>query len=330
MMQELPWHDIPPGKPSAVALGVFDGVHLGHRAIIRCLVESARSRNLKAVVFSFSNHPRSVLKTTGPPPPRLLMSAQRRSEMLLKLGVDQVLMPAFTHAWATTDPTFFAREFLGGVLSAEHVVVGFNYRFGHRGEGKPDHLVRHGQVCGYTVEVMPPLEIDGSGVSSTRIREALQSHQIVLANRLLGHPHELLGQVVHGYQLGREFGYPTANLQTDLVPLLPPGVYAVRVYAEEGNRPLAGGMFFYGPRKTFRNWETTNTCEVHLLDWSGDLYDRRLRLEILDWVRSPVTFDTPEKLRQQLAEDMLCCRRILNGIGPSDGQPHGPDGCQGC
>jgi riboflavin kinase/FMN adenylyltransferase len=307
---QSPWAGLGLPGPSALALGLFDGVHVGHQEILRRTLVAAEGLGVASGVFSFQNHPRSVVANGTGEAPRLLVPASRRVELILDSGIEAVLIPQFTLDWAETPAEVFAREFLSEVLDARHVVVGFNYCFGRRAEGRVLQLEEFGKRYGFSVEVVPPFHLDGIEVSSTRIRNAIQEGRLDEAKRLLGRPHELSGKVVAGDGRGKSLGYPTANLLPDLPPILPLGVYAVTVHqvTEEGANWLGHGMFFIGPRKTFKEGPDV-TAEVHILDYQGDLYGQSLRLGILGKVREPMKFSGPEDLIRQLEKDRETCAR---------------------
>jgi riboflavin kinase/FMN adenylyltransferase len=310
-----PWQGIASPVPCALALGLFDGVHLGHQEILRRTIAHAHEHRLIAAVLSFQNHPRTILAPEDNPVPRLLVSPERRAELMRAFGIDRIILPLFDQNWASTPARIFAEQFLGESLQARHIVVGFNYCFGQGAEGHPDMLCEIGKHKGYTVDVVQPIRNGGDEVSSTRIRAALLEGCIREADRLLGRPHELTGKVVMGDQRGRLLGFPTANLEPDLKPLIPEGVYAVLVELMDAHNcyeSLAPGMFFVGPRRTFDDSENSCRYEVHLLNFEGDLYHRQLRLQILDRIRDIVKFDEPVKLVRQLETDCLTCRDLFD------------------
>lgn len=311
-----PWAGLSLPAPSAIALGLFDGVHVGHQEILRRTLTVAEKVSLPAAVFSFQNHPKAVLGNGPEGAPRLLVPPKRREELLRAFGMSEVLMPEFTREWAETPAETFAREFLAETLRVRHVVVGFNYCFGRRAEGRARDLQGFGERHGFGVEIVPPFLLDGEEVSSTRIRLAIQAGDLASANRLLGRPHELSGTVIRGDGRGVRLGYPTANLAPDLPPLLPPGVYAVEV---QGAEPLGFGLFFLGPRRTFGEAESVSTVEVHILDYAGDLYGRRLRIGVLGRVRGAMKFPGPTELIEQIRKDREACEPFFQERLPKVG-----------
>jgi riboflavin kinase / FMN adenylyltransferase len=313
-VQALPWHGLSLPGPSVIALGLFDGVHRGHQEILRRTRETGRDQNLLTAVFTFSNHPRMVLNHQSTHPPRFLIPVDRRIELFKEAGISQVLIPEFTHGWSDTPPEVFAKAFLSMKLGVRSVVVGFNYCFGRRASGTASDLVDFGKRFGFTTEVVPPFLCDGEEVSSTRIRNDIQNGRIAEANRLLGRPYEISGKVIQGDQRGRTLGFPTANIEPELPPLLPLGVYAVEVYEKgfQGNTPLGPGMFFIGPRRTFYGEEPNPTLEVHLLHFNGDLYGKLLRVGILGWIRPPKRFSGADELIRQIERDQIACQKFFD------------------
>jgi len=304
-----PWESLPELDSCVPALGLFDGVHVGHREILRRTLRAARRVSAPACVFSFANHPRTVLGPKDAEVPRLIVTPERRAEILRDLGIEHILMTPFTTEWAETDAESFARDFVAGRLGAKHVVVGFNYCFGHRAAGRTRQLVQFGDRYGFSTEIVPPYRIEGEQVSSTRIRDAIRAGRLDLAEKLLGRPHEIRGVVIHGDGRGRSLGYPTANVQPDLPLLLPSGVYAVRVRIREDSKesPAFNGMFFAGRKRTFVKDSARVSLEVHLIGFEGDLYGRRVRLELLAKIREEMEFGGPEELVAQLDRDRVRC-----------------------
>lgn len=316
ILESKPWKDLKRTAPCVVALGLFDGVHLGHRAILTQTLAAARRLKIGSVVFSFRNHPRTVVAGNGSPAPRLLITPERRYHLMREAGVDDILSPEFTKEWAQTPAEFFAEDFLVETLQARHVIVGFNYCFGRKAEGRTRHLIEFGDRFGFNVEIVSPFQIGEEEVSSTRVRNAILAGDLDEARRLLGRPHELGGKVAPGDGRGKSLGFPTANLDPDLPPLLPQGVYAVRVYRGpvDSETPLGEGMFFLGPRRTFGESEDRTSVEVHVFDFDGDLYGERLRLEIFAKVREGMKFEGAQELICQLQHDRTVCKEWLNEL----------------
>ena len=301
-----PWEPLKKESPCAIGLGLFDGVHVGHQEILKQVREAAERMGVVSRIFSFQNHPMSVLGGADHHPPRFLVSPYRRRELIEGYGIEEVLLPEFTLEWSQTPADVFAKEVLVETLRAKHVVIGFNYCFGRKAEGRAADMIRLGEELGFTVEIVPAFKVDGIDVSSTRIRKAVKDSEIEEAHRLLGRPHELTGLVVQGDGRGTILGYPTANLSPELEPLLPNGVYAVHVRIPEVAE-VHRGMFFLGPRKTFGESDIHRSAEVHLLDFHGDLYGKKIRVELLGRIRKAIKFNGPDELVEQLERDRENC-----------------------
>lgn len=292
----------PDGRPGAVALGAFDGIHLGHRAILGRAVTLARERGLEALACTFDPHPLEVLQPDRAPRP--LTTLADRLELIAETGIDTAVVVAFTRAIAALEPEAFVRDALAGTLRAREIVVGFNHRFGRGARGDARLLETLGPSLGFRTHVVAPLEVDGVPVSSSEIRAALGRGDLERAARLLGRPYALGGEVVHGAGRGRTLGFPTANVRMDLRLPLAPGVYAcrARVGPAEYRAVVNAGV-----RPTFG--ETELAVEAHLLDFSGDLYGQRIHLTFLRRLREERRFPSVEALREQIAADAAAARR---------------------
>src|SRR5437763_1262380 len=261
---------------SVLTLGNFDGAHLGHQAIVRRAVARARESAGLAVALTFEPHPVAVLAPGRAP--LMLQTLHDRLASLAGLGVDVTVIQRFTRAFAALDPEAFVRDFLLRHLELEHVVVGYNVNFGRDRAGTSETLRTLGARLGFQVEVVGPVKAvgDGEQVSSTRLRALLQAGDMSSARALLGRPYTLRGRVVAGDRRGRTLGFPTANLHLRAGLLLPPdGVYAVGV---EVDGRMREAVLNVGVRPTFAGRQ--RTVEVHLLDFSGDLYRRWLVAEV--------------------------------------------------
>lgn len=308
-MSRVVWWD--PGMeslgPAVAALGVFDGVHLGHQALVRDAVGIARSRGVSSVVVTFDRDPDQVV-TPASAAPQLLSLDDKLAE-LSRLEADVVLVMPFTPQLASTAPLAFLDEVLLGAMAPEAVVVGYDFRFGHRAEGDVDVLVRYGADRGFTV-VAHELVRDADGpVTSTRIRAAIVDGEVRLAARLLGRPHRLHGEVVHGRGVGASLHAPTANIVTDAFAAVPgDGVYAGRARVAEGGvwHPAAISI---GAPPSFP--DATDLVEVHLIGHSGDLYGSTLTVEFRDRLRALRRFETRDELIEAIAADL---RRVLDSV----------------
>jgi riboflavin kinase/FMN adenylyltransferase len=294
---------VPPDTPpSAVALGVFDGVHLGHRAILGTAVALAKAGGLHALACTFDPHPMEVLQPDRAPRP--ITPLDERLALIGATGVAAVVVLPFTRELAAIEPEAFVKDALLGRLKAREIVVGYNHRFGRGARGDARLLESLAGRLGFRAHVVPPTTVDGVAVSSTEIRAALQRGDVAAAARGLGRPYAIAGEVTSGAGRGRQLGFPTANVASDRTPLIPRGVYRGTVHVEGHARPAVVNV---GVRPTFG--ETTLFIEAHLLDFTGDLYGRRVRLDFLEHLREEMRFASVEALKAQVARDIEAARR---------------------
>jgi riboflavin kinase/FMN adenylyltransferase len=299
-----------PRKEMLLTIGVFDGVHLGHRHLIARLEELAQKQGYLSGVITFSQHPQEVLS----PQTRLpsLTGIEQRLALLQAEGVDIVIPLPFTPQLANLSPKQFL-SLLKEYLKVKGLVVGPDFALGRDRKGDIDTLRRLGQEMGFSVTVVPPLKIDGGVVSSTAIRKALADGDMKKVQRLLGRPFRLQGRVVAGDKRGTGLGFPTANLEAAPGQALPAGgVYAGRAYINEKAYPA---MTNIGSRPTFGGGQ--QLVEVYLLDYSGDLYGQELAVEIIGRLRNERKFDTAEQLKEQIAEDIKQGKAMLKTRGAS-------------
>jgi riboflavin kinase/FMN adenylyltransferase len=300
---------------SAVAVGVFDGVHLGHLAILGRARMRAAGQPL--VVVSFEPHPDVVLRKTFEAPAPLTPYAEKRARLLAS-GVDRFEVLPFTRELAALEPEVFVDRHLVEPFHPRWLVVGENFALGRGRSGTPARLAQIGRARGFEVDPVPLLELEGGPVTSTRIRGLISEGRVAEAARLLGRCYSLSGVVVRGDAIGRTLGFPTANLrlhEEQLVPAL--GIYAVRcrIEGESEWRPAAMSI---GVRPTFGG--QVRTLEVHLLDWSGDLVGRTLVVELVDWLREEKRFESTEALIAAMREDVAETRRRLEAAASTPRQ----------
>jgi riboflavin kinase/FMN adenylyltransferase len=289
-----------------VAVGTFDGVHLGHQALLGGLADEAHRARGLAVAFTFQNHPRSVVAPASCPP--LLTPWPRKRDLLAALPLDYAVALRFDERTAAIEAADFVRDVLVGRCRATHIHSGRNFHFGRGGRGNPDLLARLGPALGYAYERLEPLALGGERISSTRIRGCLAAGAVAVARALLGRPHDVTGRVVAGDAIGRTIGFPTANLAVAPGQLLPAdGVYAVRVSgAGLGGVP---GMLNLGHRPTVGGRE--HRCEVHLIGFEGELVGSELTVAFHDRLRDEQRFAGLEELTRQLARDREAARAAL-------------------
>ena len=309
-------------RPCVATIGTFDGVHRGHQFVAQQVVSQARERGLDAVVLTFSNHPSQVLNQ----PSTLncqLSTADEKTALLQKTGIDKVVLMDFTPGLAQMSAQEFMRTILKEQLNVQVLLMGYDNHFGHDRTGFED-CQHDGKELG--IEIIGCEELmSEQRISSTAIRQALLSGDVDTANTLLGYHYALQGEVVQGFQNGRKLGYPTANLQVNPCKLIPEnGAYLVRCNLPALNSQLSidsvelkvlnsqpfFGMLNVGTRPTLHNGQQ-RSIEVHLFDFDGDLYGQTITIELLHHLRKEQEFATIEALQQQLATDEEQCRRLL-------------------
>ncbi len=295
-------------RPVVVALGNFDGVHLGHQAVLSRAVEEARRLGGTVVAATFWPHPRSVIGAGASP--GLLTTIEARREALLAHGADEVRTIPFDRELSRKSPEEFVGDVLVGELGARAVVVGENFRFGYKAAGDFEELGRLMRRFGgeaYAVEVRGPV----GEISSTRIRSLLLEGDVAEAARLLGRPYGVRGEVVVGDRRGRTIGFPTANVRPDPAVIVPAGgVYACFVRVGEGSRAACTNV---GVAPTFARGE--NKIEAHLLDFEDDLYGRSVEVGFLQRIRGERRFSGVEELKEQIGRDVQETRRITQRSG---------------
>jgi len=290
-----------------VGLGNFDGVHLGHQAILTKAVSEARALQGTALVLTFHPHPLSVLRPNSPLP--LILSLREKLLLFRRLEIHGVILQRFSQTFSQLTAEEFVRRYLVDIIGIEKVIVGHNVSFGHRRSGNAEMLVQLGGEFGFAVDVIGPVVIDGREVSSTAVRTLLGTGNMHEVTRLLGRPYGVSGRVEKGFQRGRTIGFPTANLRPRTDLLLPNGVYAVTVDLDE--KISIPGVANVGMNPTFGN--NRRTIEAHLFDFSADLYGQRLRVNFLEHIREERKFPSVPELVRQIQEDADRARALLTG-----------------
>ncbi|MCL6611904.1 MAG: bifunctional riboflavin kinase/FAD synthetase [Peptococcaceae bacterium] len=287
-------------------LGNFDGVHIGHQRLISGLVEEAGRTGGTPAVFTFHPHPLEVL--AGKAPPRLI-TQRAKEETFRQMGVKVLLLVPFTLEFASLTPDQFIEKVLVGELGVKAVFVGYNYTFGRGGRGTAETLAEGGRRYGFRVHVIPPVTVDGVPVSSTLIRSLLADGEVSEAKKLLGYYPFVEGEVVAGEKRGRTLGFPTANINLEEGVMAPAnGVYAVKVQVD-GDDFL--GVANIGVKPTFRGYNCRPDLEVHLLDFKGDLYGKRIKVFITRRIREEMRFSSPAELADQIRADINTARTAL-------------------
>ncbi len=293
-------------RQSVVTIGTFDGVHIGHKAILKRLVETSKKENLDSVVLTFFPHPRMVLQQNSDI--KLLNTIEERTQLLEETGLDHLVIHPFTHAFSRLTALEYVRDILVNGLKAKKIIIGYDHRFGRNRNADIEDLKEFGKAYNFEVEEISAKEIDDVAVSSTKIRKALNQGDIETANSYLGYNFMVSGKVVKGKAIGRTINYPTANLKLkENYKLIPKnGVYIVQAVIKDkkifgitsiGTNPTVGG--------------TEKTIETHFLDFNKDLYEKHIIIEFLKFIRDEETFESVELLRQEISKDELFAKQYL-------------------
>jgi len=295
------------GTPHAVTIGNFDGLHLGHQAMLARLQDVAQARGLPSCVLSFEPHPREFFAPEQAP--ARLSSLREKAECLQGLGIARLHVFRFDRAFSALSAGAFIEQVLGRTLQARYVLVGDDFRYGAKRGGDFALLQHAGQTLGFDAEFLPTVEIAGERASSTAVRSALARGELAHAARLLGRPYSISGHVVHGDKLGRDMGFPTANIQLkhNRPPLL--GIFAVEISGING-APLPG-VASLGIRPTVKNPDAPPVLEVHLFDFNADIYGRRVRVDFLHKLRDEAKFPDLDTLVAQIGRDVNDAKHYL-------------------
>ncbi len=287
------------------AIGNFDGVHLGHRAILQAAIDRARAAGGTAFALTFDPLPAKVL--TPARAPQLILAPDDKPELLRLSGIDGVIVLDFTLELSRLSPRDFVRDCLRGKIGAREVVVGHSVSFGHNRAGNAAVMVELGRELGFDTTVVGPVKIGGIKVSSTKVRELIVAGDLRGAARLLGRYHSLSGRVVRGRGRGRTLGFPTANLASETECIPPDGVYATRVILGDRAYPSITNI---GMRPTFS--ESARTIEAHIFDFARDIYGTRIKIELIERIRPERKFDNADALKAQITLDLNKAREIIS------------------
>lgn len=293
-------------KGACAAIGVFDGVHLGHQLVIRQTVSDAHHRGAMPVVVTFDRHPAAIVAPQRVPP--MIQTLAHRLETIAALGIEVACVIRFDEAFSRISGEEFVRQLLRDFGRLHSICVGSAFTFGHQRSGNVALLQRMGAEQGFTVHGLAAVSLDGETISSTRIREAIRAGHLDLAGQMLGRAYVLAGPVVRGDQLGRQLGFPTANLDVAGLALPPEGVYAVEVSVDGRTQQ---GVLNLGHRPTVQAAAPPLRIEVHLLDFTGDLYGRDLAVTFVQKLRDEQKFPSLDALRAQIERDIAAARRVL-------------------
>jgi len=298
-------------RGAAVAIGNFDGVHRGHKALIAAAREHAEAEKTPLGVITFEPHPLQILRPDKAP--KRLTPLRTKAKILAELGVDRIFALTFDRSMREKSPEAFVLDVLVSGLGVRHVVVGYDFRFGHKAAGDVAELVKLGERHGFGVTKVEPVSWRGEVCSSSRIRLAVEAGDMALAADLQGHPFMTEGRVVEGDQRGRELGFPTANIRPPKSPALwpPAGIYAMRAgWHENGEIVWGDAAASLGFRPTFDDRQG-RLLEIHLLDRSVDLYGKRLCCQFIECLRGEETFDDVGLLKAQMAKDCENAKAVL-------------------
>jgi riboflavin kinase/FMN adenylyltransferase len=296
-----------PVKNAVVTIGTFDGVHMGHRKIISGIKELAESIDGETVLLTFFPHPRMILHPEDESI-KLINTIKEKAALLEELGVDHLIITPFTRDFSNQAAESYVRDILVNKIGTRKIVIGYDHRFGKDREGGLDTLLSLGPIYGFEIIEIPEQDIHDVAVSSTKIRHALLKGDIGLANEFLGYPFFVSGYVGRGDQVGRQIGYPTANIMIEerykLIPA--DGIYAVKVKTANG---YYNGMGYIGTRPTLNG--ITRSIEVNIFDFYRDIYGQQISMEFHNFVREDIKFTSLDALKEQLAKDKIDVTGLL-------------------
>lgn len=286
-----------------MALGTFDGIHIGHQAIIARTVQQAKNKNGSSAVFTFSNHPLNLIDADRCPP--IIITNQEKIELIAELGVDILFNVPFTTELLQLTPNNFIEKIVTNI-NLELVTVGENFTYGYQGAGNSELLIAAGAKNNFAVDVVGMVDVEGIIVSSTAIRQLVADGAVKQAAKLLGRPVTISGEIGRGDQRGRKLGFPTANFAIDPGLLVPAdGVYSVYVYDETGAK--FNGVANVGDNPTFTC--QTHRVEVHILDFDRVVYGQQLKIQFIDRIRGEIAFSSVEQLKKQMQADIEFSRK---------------------
>lgn len=287
-----------------VALGNFDGVHIGHQVIFRRVAEIAHGKDGSAVAFTFQPHPLKIIAPDKVPP--LLTTFRKKMELIAVCGIDHVICANFNRKFADQAPRDFAKNVLVEAIQVKEVVVGIDYSFGKGGAGTLSYLKKMGEEFRFLVHVIEPVKIGGHRISSTRVRELLESGAVEAARELLGRDYSINGPVIHGHKTGRGIGFRTANIDTSKVQIPGTGVYAVRV---QHHQKTYSGVVNIGFNPTFNRDRLS--VEAHIFDFDENIYGAAVEIFFIERIRGEIAFESTEKLVAQIKQDIETAKILL-------------------
>jgi riboflavin kinase/FMN adenylyltransferase len=296
-----------PSRRTVVTIGTFDGVHLGHRKIIKRINDLAKERNLESTLLTFFPHPRMVLQQKNDL--KLINSIDERIDLISETGLDNLVIEPFTKKFSRLEAGVYIEEYLINYLNAAVIVVGYDHRFGRNRKANIDDLKDFGNDYNFIVEEISKQDVDDVAISSTKIRKAILEGDVELANMYLTQPFILTGKVVKGKQLGKSLGYPTANLhiKEDYKIIPKEGVYVVKSKIEH---QTYYGMMNIGHNPTIGEGNH-KSIETYFFDFDKNLYDKEIRIEVLKRIRNEIKFDSLENLKTAMKEDEIFSRQYI-------------------
>lgn len=292
--------------PTVITIGTFDGVHIGHRKILDKIINHAKGTDLKSCVLTFFPHPRMVLQKDADI--KLLNTVDEKVAILEKMGLDILIIHPFTKAFSRLSATAFVRDILVNTLNIDKVIIGYDHRFGRNRNANITDLKAFGNALDFTVDEIPAQEIDDVSVSSTKIRKALEEGDIQTANSYLGYAYMLTGVIIRGKGIGKQLGYPTANLSiAEQYKLIPKnGAYVVK---SELNGDTVYGMMNIGFNPTVNG--TEKSIEINFFDFDADLYDQKIQIAIIARLRDEYKYESVDALKIQLGKDKEASRSLI-------------------
>lgn len=302
-------YDFKPKNKTVLTLGTFDGVHIGHKKIIEKLIQNSTLWECESLVLTFFPHPRMVLQDSTEI--KLLNTIEERTELLKKSGLDNLIIHPFDQAFSRLTAEEFVSTILVQQFNVKKIIIGYDHRFGRNRTADINDLIEFGEKYNFEVEQISAQEIDEVSVSSTKIRNALNEGNVKLANDYLGYSYLLTGTIVKGKGIGRTLDFPTANLQIqESYKLIPKnGVYIIQSLIEN---TLVYGMMNIGFNPTVNG--DSKSIEIHFFDFDGDLYSKKIQIQLLDRIRDEVKFENIEKLKEQLSKDKTFAIQQINSL----------------
>jgi riboflavin kinase/FMN adenylyltransferase len=300
-------NDLKPGpRKVCLAIGFFDGVHLGHQQIIRQTISDARKHNALALVITFDRHPNTIVVPARVPP--LIYSLPQKLRTIESLGPEATLLIHFDQAFSHKTGEAFIRELAGAWSGIQSISVGADFHFGYQRSGNVELLKKLGDELKFSVHGMAAVALDGEPVSSTRIREAIRAGELDVASQMLGRAYSIAGPVIEGDKLGRKLGFPTANIDPTGLALPPSGVYAI--HADVGGKTHRA-VLNIGTRPTLENSNALLRVEVHLLDFHGELYGKELEIVFAEKLRDEKKFASVDELKAQITRDIERAKSVF-------------------